>query len=249
MLQQIHLHGALGQRFGRVHELDVRTPAEAVLALSVLRPGFAEVIRDGTWRVVRGPLRGGRRLGEDELSINLGGEMHLLAAPRGSKGRGAGGAKMVIGVALIAAVMISTGGTGAGIALAGTEAVVGSAASLGGAAFNSTVAWSLGISGTQVAMFGAAMAFAGVSMLLSPQPKASNSQAQEIKASHLFSGVVNSPDQGVPVPLSFGRHRVGGIPVSISLETEDIAVEASAPPIGGGENPPPGDGGNSGEGG
>jgi predicted phage tail protein len=223
MLQQIHLHGTLGQRFGRRHQLDVRTPAEAVLALSVLKPGFAETIRDGTWRVVRGQLKGGRRLGEDELGINLGGEMHILAAPRGSKGRGAGTAKMVIGVALIAAVMISTGGAG-GIALAGTEAVVGSATTLGGAAFNSAAAWSLGISGTQVALFGAGLAFAGVSMLLSPQPRGSNSQAQDVKASHLFSGVLNSPDQGVPVPLAFGRHRVGGIPISISIETEDVAT-------------------------
>jgi len=227
MIQNIHLHGALGRRFGRLHELDVATPAEAVQALSVLRPGFAEAIREGTWRVVRGSLKRGRRLREADLGINLGGEMHILAAPRGSGGgSGQSTAKVVIGVALIAAAFwlapaVATGLAGGAAAAPGT---VAGTAGLGGSAFGSAMLGGWGISGTQVAMFGAAMAFAGASQLLSPVPKPSSFSPQDTKASFLFSGALNSPDQGVPVPLAFGRCRVGGVLVSVSYDTEDVPV-------------------------
>lgn len=223
MLQNIVLHGQLKRDFGGPFKLDVSTPAEAVLALTVLKPGFAEAIRAGHWRVVRGPLAGGRRLSADDLQINLGGEMHLLAAPRGSGRSGGSTAKVVIGTALIAAAFVLAPPVGAAGAAAATGGGVG--AGMAGAAFGSTFMAGLGISGTQVALFGLSMALGGVSQLLSPQPKANSGfSPQDVRASHLFSGALNSPDQGVPVPLAFGETRCGGVLVSMSLETEDIAV-------------------------
>jgi predicted phage tail protein len=214
MLQKIVLHGKLKKEFGGPFNLDVATPAEAVQALTVLRPGFADAIRAGSWRVIRGPLKGGRALTAEQLLINLGGEMHLIAAPAGS-GRGGGGtAKVVIGVTILAIALapLTGGGSLAGVAFG--QGVLGSAAGLG-----------LGITAGQAALFGASLIFAGASQLLSPQPKAQQAYTpQDVKASHLFSGSLNSPDQGVPVPLCFGETRAGGVLISLIIETEDIAV-------------------------
>lgn len=46
MLRDIHLHGALGRRFGRHHRLAVATPAEAVRALCDLPFALAGVADD-----------------------------------------------------------------------------------------------------------------------------------------------------------------------------------------------------------
>jgi len=43
-MMTIYLHGAL-RRFGRKFRLDVKTPAEAIRALSVLCPGFRQHLR------------------------------------------------------------------------------------------------------------------------------------------------------------------------------------------------------------
>lgn len=39
-MRTIRLNGELGKKFGRVHKLDVRTPAEAIRALCANHPGF-----------------------------------------------------------------------------------------------------------------------------------------------------------------------------------------------------------------
>lgn len=57
MLKTIKLYGDMGKRFGRVHRLDVATPAEAVRALRVTRPGFDAYLRerlDSPFRVLVG---------------------------------------------------------------------------------------------------------------------------------------------------------------------------------------------------
>jgi predicted phage tail protein len=45
MLREVRLHGHLGARFGRVHRLDVASPAEAVRALCAVLDGFAAYLR------------------------------------------------------------------------------------------------------------------------------------------------------------------------------------------------------------
>lgn len=43
-MKTIRLYGHLGERFGRIFRLDVKSPAEAVRALCVLLPGFRQAV-------------------------------------------------------------------------------------------------------------------------------------------------------------------------------------------------------------
>ena len=89
-MRDIILHGHLAQRFGTKHTLSVESAAEAVKALSVLRPGFRDVIRQGEYRVVRGDVDDGLNLSIDALHMRLGSrELHFIPETAGA-GRGTG---------------------------------------------------------------------------------------------------------------------------------------------------------------
>lgn len=203
-MNTIHLHGAL-RSFGGPFTLDVRTPAEAVRALCNLRPGFEDSLRRGVFRVIRGKRRTGQHLDQTELAMNLNGEMHLVPVPRGAKNQG--GAKVVIGVALIAVAVAATWYAG-GIGGAGAAALLGTSEAVGALAFNAVVG--LGLS----------LTLTGISMLLSPQPKTRTNEEQE--RSYLFGGMQNTTEQGVAIPLVLGQVRTGSVVISASLEADAV---------------------------
>lgn len=79
-----------------------------------------------------------------------------------------------------------------------------------------------GIAGTMwqnVAGVGLAMALGGLSQLLTPQPKKKKKQD-----SFIFNGAVNTSDQGVPVPLVYGRTMVGSVVLSAGVTSEDYPI-------------------------
>ncbi|WP_202212820.1 tail assembly protein [Kluyvera cryocrescens] len=69
---------------------------------------------------------------------------------------------------------------------------------------------------------GAAMTMGGVAQMLSPQPGGlSSKQDADNKASYAFGGVTNTTAQGNPVPLGYGRRRIGGAIISAGIYVED----------------------------
>lgn len=227
-MNTIYLHGAMRKRFGPSFTLTATTPAEAIHALSCQLPGFRQAVAEGHWRIVRGKLKGGRRLTLAEIGVNLPGEMHLVAAPQGAGGRGGSTAKIVVGAVLvIAAVALTAGAAGGAAAAAGTTTfgTVGGVAAGGAAAgLGTTVGLGLGlsVSAAQIGFLGASMLFAGISQAISPSPKASNRVAQDTRASFLFNGAVNTAEQGVCVPIAIGRPRTGAIIIGVSFSAQDI---------------------------
>lgn len=234
-MNTIHLHGAMRKRFGQSFDLTAKTPAEAVHALSCMLPGFRQAIAAGCWRVVRGALRGGRSLTKDELGVNLGGEMHLIAAPQGAGGRGGSG-KIIIGTVLVIAAAVLTwwgGGFGGAAVAAGQGAAAGASAG-GAAAFGAVTGAGLGtsvgvglglsVSAAQLGFLGASMLFAGISQAIAPSPKAGAGVAQDMRASFTFNGAINSSEQGVARPLAFGRIRAGAVIIGASIVAEDIST-------------------------
>lgn len=202
MLRTIHLHGALANKYGETFKLDIVTAGEAIRALTANFPTFMNDIRNGAWHIVRGKdIDKGISLDEDQVaSFRLGdGDLHIVPYVAGSK-RG-GLLKVILGVVLIGAAFMFTGG-----ALAGT---IGAAGSMFG-----------GITGTQVALFGAAVALAGVSSLLSPEQKAED----EKQDSFTMSGPGNTYNQGAPVPLVYGEVITGGVLISGGVDIERIKV-------------------------
>jgi predicted phage tail protein len=81
--------------------------------------------------------------------------------------------------------------------------------------------------GAQVALtagfIGAGMVVGGISQLLAGTPKAPGIAEKEAnRPSFLFNGVVNTTAQGHPVPIGYGRMRVGSAVISAGITTEDL---------------------------
>lgn len=106
MLTKIKLIGELGRRFGREYNLAIRTPAEAIVALSSQIPGFAAFIYDhpGVWRVVAGEAIG---LTEEGLHHHHRSPVVVIAPIVAAAG---GFGRILLGAALIGAAFLVPGG-------------------------------------------------------------------------------------------------------------------------------------------
>lgn len=198
MLRKIYLHGALGEKYGDVFELDIETTAEAVRALSANFPEIVKDLREGAWHIIRGDADKGLDLDETMITgFRLGNaELHFIPVVAGSK-RG-GLLKIVLGVALIGAAFAFSGG------LLATPIAGGM---IGGMTYGN------------MAMMGAALALAGVSQLLAPEEK-----QKKDESSFTMSGPGNAYEQGSPVPLVYGMAITGGVMVSGGVDIENIGV-------------------------
>ncbi|CAH3362657.1 TPA: tail assembly protein [Citrobacter freundii] len=94
-----------------------------------------------------------------------------------------------------------------------------------GAALVAVSIWMPGVSiAASNMMFaaGASMALGGIAQMLSPQPGGlASKQDADNKASYAFGGVTNTTAQGNPVPLCYGKRRIGGAIISAGIYVED----------------------------
>ena len=69
---------------------------------------------------------------------------------------------------------------------------------------------------------GVALMAGGVVQMLSPQPTGlASKQSADNRASYAFGGATNTAAQGYPVPLLYGRRRIGGAIISAGIYVED----------------------------
>lgn len=203
-LRTIHLHGALGDAFGREHRLDVKTAREAVRALCVLFRGFRQAFEPGRYHVIRGELGRPHGLDGETIDMRLGrADLHIVPVVAGAGGRGGAVAKIAIGVAIVA----------------GAFFFAPAAAGLGATAFSVA---GVGVTYGNIVAIGAAVALAGVAQLMAPQPKANVATERDRRESFLFNGITNTIEQGGAVPIVYGRARVGSTVVSAGLQAEQI---------------------------
>ncbi|MES1953521.1 tail assembly protein [Salinisphaera hydrothermalis] len=83
--------------------------------------------------------------------------------------------------------------------------------------------WEFG--GEYLAYAGGAMLAGGVTQMLSKTPSTGDYSSRESAAqrpSFIFNGATNTSTQGLPVPLIYGRMRVGSVVVSAGLDAEQI---------------------------
>lgn len=202
-LKTIRLYGVLGTTFGRVHRLAVKTPKEAVKALSVIIPGFEAFMNSSAQRGIEYAIfKGKKNISEDELTDNSG-SLEIRIAPIITGSKRGGVFQTVLGVALIAAATIMTGGAALGFA----------------AGFAAAGAW-----GT-AALVGASMAIGGVMQLIAPQPTGlSMRESPDNKPSYAFGGPVNTTTQGNPVGVLYTQNNnreIGGAIASAGIYAED----------------------------
>ena len=69
---------------------------------------------------------------------------------------------------------------------------------------------------------GVSLAAGGVIQMLSPQPAGlASKQDADNRASYAFGGVTNTAAQGYPVPIGYGKRRIGGAIISAGIYVED----------------------------
>jgi len=197
MLRDIHLHGYLGEQFGKKHKLDAHSPAEAIRGLIANYPKFRQSIhKDGEYAVVIGDKD---QLTEDQLTMTFDrGDIHIVPITAGNK---SGFFNIIIGVVLIAAAVFVP-------ALA-------------------PVAWKVGIMGAAMILGGISQlmmptpdAGGGIGGQ-SQMPAAvayTQQEAPEERPSYLFNGPVNNTEQGGPVPLAYGKTWIGSITISAGIK-------------------------------
>lgn len=195
MLKTIKLYGDLGAKFGRVHKMAVKTPAEAIRALCVVIDGFERYIMNARAdKVGFAVFKGDSNIGKDDLHDNSG-SMEIRIAPI-TGGRKSGGIFQILaGAALIVASIYT-----------------------GGAAFAAASAMATAMAGA-----GIAMVAGGVMQLLAPQPRGLASRKDPDNApSYAFGSPVNTTATGLPIGVLYGEREIGGAILSAAIDTQDF---------------------------
>lgn len=195
IMTQIELSGVLGKTFGKKHQRIISTPLEAGKALAATIKGFEQYMISSKSRgLTYAVFKDKKNIGIDDLGYPVTGEViRIVPVIIGSKK--AGLLQTILGVVIVAAAVIS--------------GPVGLAALSGAQAFS-------------IGAIGASMALGGVIQMLSPQPTGlASKQSADNRASYAFGGVTNTAAQGYPVPLLYGRRRIGGAIISAGIYVED----------------------------
>lgn len=187
----VRLYGVLGATFGRVHRLVIDTPREAIKALSVTIPGFEQFLQTAKSRGLTFAVFNGKR-NIGLDEIKFTGREDIRIAPMIIGSKKAGVFHTILGAVIVAA-----------------SAVYGIY----------TQDWANAAYGFQV---GGAMMLGGVVQMLSPmQNGLARREDPDNKPSYAFGGPVNTIAQGNPVPIGYGKRRIGGAIISAGIYAED----------------------------
>ena len=209
----VKVYGALRERLGQCRfELNVATPAQAIKALCVNFPGLDKWLIDSEQDGIGYRVKVGRQEATPEDVSVLGlpwSEREVFSITPVVAGAGRGFGAFLLGAALIGASFFFPGAGLFGYAAIGS----------GGAAIAGTgIATSIGVSLSAV---GAGLVLTGISQMISPtpQPGMELKEANRIQ-NFTFSGITNTAQQGLAVPIAYGRVVVGSAVISSGLDVD-----------------------------
>lgn len=180
------LYGHLAQKYGRRHQFQISSPAEAVRALKANYPDFEQAV------------------------LGHGAGYHVLVGYENRVGPGVSDVNSQREV-----IRIVPSVSGAGIETMAFWFFANT--SLGVAA-----SW---VAGAVVSMaISVALSSIATSLFAADPSDPSGSERADNKPSYLFNGAVNTTAQGHPVPVGYGRLRVGSQVVSSGLSVEQIPL-------------------------
>lgn len=203
----VRFYGSLKQ-FGSEFNLDCKTPAEVVHALTSQIPKLRQFIQQGLFTVRVGREYLDSRYLEQGLSQKLKDNttVHFTPTLKGSK---SGGLRRVIAGAAIVAGALALGPLGLGV-LGSTSAMMvgglGASMLLGGVA----------------QMLTKMPTMRGVTPTGAVKPESVKSKQEEKKQSTSFSNLSNMVAQGKSMPLAYGLIRTGTLVISQGVETMDV---------------------------
>lgn len=206
-MKVVKVYGALRKFLGGRcrFEFEVDTPAQAIKALCVNFPDLEQWLIKSDWgyRVMVGKERIGPE--NAELVCLPWSEREVFSIAPVIAGAGQGAGQIFAGIGLIALAIITGGIASAGVALGGFMGI--------------------GTVGTAVVGIGASLVLGGIAQMISPQPNISplirGKEAARLE-SFSFSGINNTSQQGLPVPIAYGRVFTGSAVLSAGLDVDQL---------------------------
>lgn len=191
IMARIELGGILGKTFGKKHQRLISTTSEAIRALCCTVPGFEQFLNTSKSRGL------------------------TFAVFRGKKNIGENDLEFPATDDVIRIVPVIIGSKRGGLFQTIFGAILVAAAAFapwGAALWASNLMFSVGT----------AMMLGGVIQMLSPQPGGLAMKDQgENKPSYAFGSPTNTVSQGYPVPIGYGKRRIGGAIISAGIYVED----------------------------
>jgi predicted phage tail protein len=216
-MKVVKVYGALRKRLGQCRfQFEADTPAQAIKALCVNFPGLDKWLLDSeqdgvAYRVTIGK----EKITEDDLSplVMPWSERQVFSITPVIAGAGGVG-KILAGIGLVAFAILTAGAGAPVLGIAGA----------GGGIFGS--AFTLGIvAANAIAGIGISLALSGVAQLISPQQTYTSTERGREAArfeSFTFSGITNTAQQGLPVPICYGRAYIGSAVISSGLDVDQL---------------------------
>jgi predicted phage tail protein len=215
-MKVVKVYGALRKYLGQCRfQFEADTPAQAIKALCVNFPGLDKWLLDSeqdgvTYRVTIGK----EKISNDDLSplVMPWSEREVFSITPVIAGAGRTGALIGIGLALVVGAIVlgpAVGGfLGLGLGLAGSGAgIIG------------------GVAAGLIGGLGASLVLGGIAQLISPSQSFSSAERGREAArfeSFSFSGVTNTAQQGLPVPICYGRAFIGSAVISTGLDVNQL---------------------------
>jgi len=201
-MTQVTLHGILAKEFKKTFSLAIKRPKEVFDAISCTHNNFrhriVELANQGIYFTL---LVDGKKMTTiEELSI-VSDNQQIDIVPLVC---GAGKAGAIIAIIAL------------GVLTAGAGFAIGLSTSIG-----------FGMTGATLVNIGVGIAMMGIQMALAPKPKMDRPSADvnSAKQSFLFSSKANVAEQGIPVPVGYGRLRVGSAVIQSTIKSYPQAFE------------------------
>jgi len=213
-MKVIKVYGALRERLGQCRfELNVATPAQAIKALCVNFPGLDKWLIDSEQDGVAYRVRVGREEATPSDVSVLGlpwSEREVFSITPVIAGAGGGFGRFIFGGLLIGASFLFPG---AGLFGSSAFGVFGPLAP-------ATIG-TLTTVGTALSAVGAGLVLTGVSQIISPTPPSGLELKEANRIQNFsFSGITNTSQQGLAVPIAYGRLFVGSAVISSGLDVD-----------------------------
>lgn len=198
----VRFYGSLKQ-FGTEFNLDCKTPAEVVHALTSQIPKLRQFIQQGLFTVRVGREYLDNRYLEQGLNQHLKDDatVHFTPVLKGSKK--AGLFQTIVGAVMVVVGVATSWAGGSALVVAGIGLMAGGAAQ----------------------MLTKMPTMRGVTQTGAVKPESTKSKQEEKKQSTSFSNLSNMVAQGKSMPLAYGLIRTGTLVISQGVETMDVERE------------------------
>ena len=194
---KLTIYGRLRKFIGQsTFEIKAKSPKEAFSFLINNFAGVAEHIKDQEYCVMAGDLR----VSEELLDMQTESDIKIVPVVHGE----------IFGIIF-----------GVGALLGGSAVAASTAGILGATILGTTVG---AIAGAALTAIGTNLVIGGITDLLSPDPKPTNTDRQEDPddPSFVFTGLLNNSKQGVPINIIYGETLIGSTVVSSSVDTFQV---------------------------